>query len=79
MVRTARRTAIVPDMSEDDDDRALADAIIADAFKYRPGRLREAIENVARNLEAKGRSPAEIDAAIDELLDDIKQRLQTRH
>ena len=67
-------------MSEDDDDyRDLADAIIADALKNRPGRLREIIEKVARELEAKGRSRAEIDAAIEELLDEMKDRLQTRH
>ena len=79
MMRAACKTAIVPDMAEDDDDRDLADAIIADALKNRPGRLREVIENVARDLEAKGRSPAEIEAAIDELLDEMKQRLETRH
>jgi hypothetical protein len=60
-------------------DRAFADAVIQVALSRDPDRVSEVIANVARELEAKGYPAEEINSAIDELLDELDGRGQSRH
>jgi hypothetical protein len=58
---------------------AFANAVILEARARDPERVSEVIANVARAMEAKGHSEEEINAAIDELLDELMGRDESRH
>jgi hypothetical protein len=60
-------------------DPGFANAIIQLALWNDPERVSAAIENVARELRAKGYPAEDIAAAIDELLDELEGSDQTRH
>jgi hypothetical protein len=60
-------------------DRAFANAVILEALARDPERVSEVIANVARAMEAKGHSEEAINAAIDELLEELMGRDQPRH
>ena len=60
-------------------DPDFAAAIIEFALWNDPERVSAAIENVARELRAKGYPAEHIAAAIDELLDELAGSDQTRH
>jgi hypothetical protein len=60
-------------------DRAFANAVILEALERDPERVAEVIANVARAMEAKGHSEEEIEAAIDELPDELIGCDQPRH
>ena len=60
-------------------DRDFADAIIHFALWRDPARVGAVIADVTCQLEAEGYSAGEIAAAIDELLDELEGRGQTRH
>jgi hypothetical protein len=60
-------------------DRVFANAVILEAIERDPERVSEVIANVARAMETKGHSEEEIDAAVDELLDELIGCGQARH
>jgi hypothetical protein len=60
-------------------NRTFADTVILTALRRDPERVSEVIANVARELEAKGHSAEDIDAAVDELLDELMGCDQPRH
>ena len=60
-------------------DRDFANAVIKFALWRDPVHVCEVIADVNRELEAKGYSAEDIAAALDELLDELEGRGQTRH
>jgi SOS response regulatory protein OraA/RecX len=60
-------------------DRDFANAVINFALWRDPERVCDVIADVARQLQAKGYSIEEIEAAIDELADELSGHGQPRH
>jgi hypothetical protein len=61
-------------------DRAFADAVILEVLQRDPERVRSAIANVARAMEADGRYSAEdIEAGTEELLSELEGHFQPQH
>jgi SOS response regulatory protein OraA/RecX len=60
-------------------DRDFANAVINFAVWRDPDRVSKAIADVAGQLQAKGYSAEEIEAAIDELVDELNGQGQPRH
>ena len=61
-------------------DRIFVDAIILDALRRDPERLRDAVAKVARDfVESGSYSPEEVTAAVDELRDELEGHLQPLH
>ena len=66
-------------MPQGDDEHVATLAMIAAAQSNNPRRLLEAIAEVARQLETKGYTTAEIEGAVAELLEEVEQSFSPRH
>ena len=60
-------------------DRDFANAVINFALWHDPERVRDVITDVASELQAKGYSAEEIEAAIDELVGELNGHGQPRN
>src|SRR4051812_11580660 len=72
-------TPELEDLPDLEAERAISHAIIADALKRDPAGLAEVVVNVVRSFAESGRySAGEVNAAIDELLEELEAHNQTR-